>query len=550
MSTPASGPNAPSSFSESGKDANTVPPSAVPDTILTGGKLAIVFIGMMLSLLLIALEQTILATALPHIASDFNAFSLQGWVATSFILAQTVFLLFYGQVLRIFPAKFVLIFAVALFEVGSLVCGVARGIGQVIAGRVVSGIGAAGIYVGTIQIVTQITRLQDRARLYGLFGAVFAFASVVGPLVGGALTDHASWVCFYLNLPLGGVSICGVAFLLQASPPLGQSARPQREMFQEAVSLDFIGTTLVAAAVTCLILALQWGGNTKSWDDKAVIICLVLSVALAFAYIAWEIYVGDKAMTPTTIFKSRSIWAILAYSFASRFSLLLISYYIPIFYQAVQGRSATKSGIDLLPFMLGFVLTVISSGQIVSRIGYYWPFLIVAPVFLAIGSGLLYTISLSTSSAQIIGFQILAGVGIGMGMQNALLAVQVEFRTTPRLMGQAMAMASFSQYLGGTLGLGVAEPVFSSELTRNLMRYAPDAPVEIVKDTPTAIYTALPAAMIPDVLRSYTEALRIVFVLGVPMAGIALVSACFIQNLRIERAPSATPAKVEKGSEE
>ncbi|KAJ7237563.1 putative transporter [Mycena haematopus] len=524
--------------------------SAVPDTILTGGRLTIVFIALMLSWLLIALDQTILATALPRIASDFNSFSLQGWVATSFVLAQTVFLLFYGQVLRIFPAKFVLIFAIVLFEIGSLVCGVTQSIGQLIAGRVISGVGAAGIYVGVVQVVTQVTRLQDRARLYGFFGAVFAFASVIGPLIGGAFTDHATWLtmcsrCFYLNLPFGGVSICGVVFLLKAAPALGQpSMRSTREMFQEALRLDFVGATLIAAAVTCVVLALQWGGNTKPWNDKAVIICFVFSVVLAVAYIAWEIHVGDKAMTPTAIFKSRSIWAILVYSFVARFSLLLISYYIPIFYQAVQGRSATKSGIDLLPFMLGFVLTVLLSGQIVSKIGYYWPFVLVAPIFLAIGSGLLYTINPGTSSAQITGFQILAGVGIGMGMQNALLAVQVEFRSVPRLIGQATAMTSFSQYLGGTLGLGVAEPVFSSELTSYLLQFAPDAPVAIVRDSPTSIHTALPAAMIPGVLKSYTRALRIVFVLGVPMAGIALVSAFFIQNLRIEKVPLPGPAKV------
>ncbi|KAJ6493161.1 ABC transporter [Mycena sanguinolenta] len=542
---------APSDSSDGDAKVISVP---VPDTILTGGKLAIVFIAMMLSWLLIALDQTILATALPRIASDFNSFSLQGWVATSFVLAQTVFLLFYGQVLRIFPAKFVLLFAVALFEIGSLVCGVAHSVGQLIAGRVVSGIGAAGIYVSAVQIVTQVTRLQDRARLYGLFGAVFALASVIGPLIGGAFTDHATWFfvqkrwCFYLNLPLGGISLCGVAFLLKASPALGQpSMRSPREMFQEALGLDFAGATLVAAAVTCLVLALQWGGNIKPWNDKAVIICFVFSAVLAIAYIIWEIYVGKRAMTPTAIFKSRSIWAIIVYSFVARFSLLLISYYVPIFYQAVQGRSATKSGIDLLPFMISFVLAVLLSGQILSKIGYYWPFVAVAPIFLAIGSGLLYTLGPSTSSAQITGYQILAGVGIGMGMQNALLAVQVEFRGEPRLIGQATAMASFAQYLGGTLGLGVAEPVFSSELTRHLLRYAPNASMTIVKDNPTAIHTALPAAMIPGVLKSYTQALRIVFVLGVPMSGVALVSALFIQNLRIEKIPP--PAKVDNASE-
>nr|GAT45289.1 major facilitator superfamily protein [Mycena chlorophos] len=514
-------------------------PPVDPDMILKGKRLALVFVSMLLSIFLIALDGTILATALPHIASEFDDFSLQGWVATVFGLVQVALMLFYGQMVRIFPAKWILLASISIFELGSLICGLSHSIYQLIAGRAVAGLGAAGLLIAMLQVINQVTLLEDRPKLFAPFGAVFGISTIIGPLIGGGFTDHVGWRwCFFINLPIGGISLVAVSFFLKAHPPLkilgaDLTKRSTRDVIRQALQMDFGGAFLVAASITTLMLALQWGGNTKPWNDKAVITCLVLAGVLAIVFLLWERWLGERAMVPLQMFKSKSIYAIVIYGWTNRIVMFAYSYYVPIFYQAVHGSSATKSGINLLPFLLSAVLVLIASSIATGKIGYYWPFLVIGPVFVMVGSGLMFTITDSTPVSKIVGYQILVGLGAGLGMQTPTLAMQAEFNDEPKLVGQATSVMSFAQFMGATIGIGIAEPTFATTLSSALERFAPNAPASIVKESPTLIWTELAPSLIPGVVHSYASSLRWVFFFGLPVGAVSLLASIAIQNIKI-----------------
>ncbi|KAJ7670775.1 transporter [Mycena polygramma] len=536
---------------------NTTPEdsSSPSNTLLEGKKLAIVFCAFVIAFALLAVDQTIVSTALPTIASHFQAVSDLSWIASGYFLPQAGFMLFLGKLLAITAPKPVFLVSIAIFELGSLFCAIAPSIDFLIFGRVVAGVGAAGLWVSIMTIVAQVTTLKQRPLLMGLFGAVFAVSSIVGPLLGGVFSDHVSWRwCFYINLPLGAVAIVVTLLFLPNNRAVGSGDNKSR--FQLWRGLDWLGVFLSFCAVTLLLIALQWGGNERPWNDPAVITLLVLFVVLAPAFFLWEHRQGPNAILPLNLLVSWSVIGICLETFFVNICFILGGYYLPFLYQ-VRGHSATQSGIDILPFMVSGVIATISSGGVITITGRPWPFLVLCPPLAATACGLLYGTSAQTPSAHIFGFQILLGFGLGGAIQNTascthcftdkprltstqLVAIQAEFAGKPDLIPQANSIVTFTQLIGSSIGLAVSGAVFSGQLREQLRILAPDLPQDILQTVLSSVKAVafLPSPEKEIVVTAYNNAIDRVFLIGIPAAAFASAAALLIRRQKM--VPAAT----------
>jgi EmrB/QacA subfamily drug resistance transporter len=515
-------------------DGNAVEAAAnnADSRLLSGRRLALVHIGFLTSILLVALDQTIVATALPKLASEFQALDQLTWVVSAYFLTQAGLMLTFGQILTIAPNKWVYLTCIILFEIGSLICGVAPNMNVLIFGRAFQGVGASGIFISILTLLSQVTRLEQRPLLFGSFGGVFALASVIGPLLGGVFTDRVTWRwCFYINLPFGAISVLAVLLFLPSHPPPENKLYVGKTMAQKWLLMDWVGSVLSVGMITSLLLPLQWGGVSREWNDRVVIALFVTFAVLFGLFIGWEWYKKEHAMMPLFLFKRRTqVGAGLA-TFFMMIAFLAASYYLPFFYQA-KGRSAQQSGIDIIPYMLGAVIASFASGGIVNGTGHYLAYLLVGPVIGAVGAGLLFTIDEFTSNARLIGYQIIFGVGLGMAFQLPVMAIQAEYAKKPELIPQASSLLTFFQLLGGVIGIAIAGTIFNNQLVKELGAYADQIPPDVlkaVKQSVTVIFQ-LPEALQGPVVHAYVKSLDYVFIFCVPVAALTTVFALLIKN--------------------
>ncbi|KAK4230399.1 major facilitator superfamily transporter [Podospora fimiseda] len=551
-------PSEPEPENEGENNLATVNTTATEDIVYPSGlRFVLLLTATFVSMFLVALDRLIISTAIPEITDEFKSVTDIGWYGSAFLLTNCGFQLIFGKLFVVFPVKATFLIAIFIFEAGSAICGAAPNSVAFIIGRAIAGVGAAGIMSGTIVVIVFSVPLHKRPLFQGLFGVVFGVSSILGPVVGGAFTSGPTWRwCFYINLPLGAVAFAFIAVLLKVPDRDSQKLPLKKKILQ----LDLLGASALLPGTVALLLALQWGGLEYKWSDGRVVACLVLGILLLAAFVGVQIWKPKTAMLPPHIFKQRTM---VAGSFTAAMNgshMMIFVYFLPLWFQAIKGSSPIDSGIKLFPMLLPLVTASIIAGVVTTKIGYYMPALLVSVCLAAIGAGLLTTLQVHTEQAKWIGFQVLYGFGLGLGMQVPNLAAQTVLANKDVPIGTSLML--FTQLLGGSIFLSVGQNVFNTNLNAKLSPLPGYSPGLLLTNGATSLIQQFPVSVRPEALKQYNEALREVFRLGLILACLVIVGAVFIEwksvkknvikkkNKSEEEKGAGTDEDVEKGPSE
>ncbi|MCJ1310445.1 hypothetical protein MMC25_004109 [Agyrium rufum] len=490
----------------------------------SGLKLALLMTSTFIGMFLVALDKLIITTAIPQITNDFHSSNDVGWYGTAYLLTNCAFLLVFGKIYTFMNVKATFLTAVAFFEVGSVLCGAAPNSIAFIVGRAIAGLGAAGVQGGVIVIVVYAIPLHNRPKFQGMFGAVFGIASVVGPLVGGAFTTNITWRwCFYINIPLGALVMVFVYFLLEI-PARPITAGTWKQKLQQ---LNLESVLALVPGVSCLCLALQWGGFTYSWSSGRVVALLVIGIVLLVAFGLVQVLRPERAMVPPRIFVQRSILGGFWVSILIGAHQVLNVYYLPIWFQAIKGSSAIKSGIQILPLILSLVLASIITGILTSKIGYYMPFLIGGICVTAVGEGLITTFGINATPGQWIGYQVIYGYGLGSSFMSPSMAAQTVLQDNDVSIGASLMI--FGQTLSGAIFVSVGQNVLGNQLATRLADITSITPQQIEEAGITGLFKIVPTQYHTAVLEAYNDSLRVVFRVAVILACLSILGALVME---------------------
>ncbi|MFB7175762.1 DHA2 family efflux MFS transporter permease subunit [Streptomyces sp. NPDC056254] len=509
------------------RGVTTAPAAAAAPPVLDRRRRNVIFGTIMLGVLLAALDQTIVGTALPTIVGDLGGGDHMSWVVTSYLLAETVATVLVGKFGDLFGRKLIFQISAVVFISGSFLCGLAGNMTLLIVWRGVQGIGAGGLMVTAMALIADVVPLRERGKYQGMIGAVFGVATVVGPLLGGFFTDQLTWRwCFYVNVP---IAILVVVAAARTIPVVRASGRPV---------IDYLGIALVAAGSSALILATSWGGNEYAWTSP-VIMGLFAGGVVALALFCLAETRAAEPTIPMRLFRNPVFAVCSVLSFVVGFAMLGAMTFLPTYLQYVDGDSATISGIRTLPMVFGLLLASVFSGNVVSKTGQYRIFPIVGNAVMGVGLYLLAQMHPGTSTLLESLYMFVLGTGIGLSMQVLTIAVQntVDYAD----LGTATSGVTFFRTLGSAFGTAVFGTIYANHLGPSLEEAVAEAARATGQDpaglaeaasTPQGVHRLDPAAAAP-VIEAYAEALHTVFLWTVPVAVFGFVVALFLKQVTL-----------------
>ncbi|CRG83495.1 Putative HC-toxin efflux carrier TOXA [Talaromyces islandicus] len=482
---------------------------------------SIVVFSLMLATFLIALDMSIIGTAVPMITTEFNSTADIGWYGSAFFLTLATFISPWGKAYKYFSLRIVYVTAIFIFEIGSLLCSVSQNNITLIIGRAIQGAGAAGLAGGGYTITAFIVPPSAQPVVVGLMGSVFTVASIAGPLLGGVFTSDVSWRwCFYINLPIGGITI--ICILLFFRTPAHSKLSHGASAREIIASFDPIGLVLMFSGVLCFFIAVQQGGVSKPWNSAEEIGLLVGCVLLLTLFSINEWYQGDRALIVYRILGTRSIGACSGFIFFLNAGNIALQYNLPIYFQSIQGNSAVESGIKMIPSILATALSTGIGSAAIGKLQIFQPFLLVGAAVATIGVGLIYTFDIDVGLGPIIGYQILYGVGTGLGVQTPNLVATITSRAED--VSIAVATVSFFMFTAGGWGVAVADAILNNLLLQKLPHYVPDIDSQsVLRVGAGGIKNAYQGEELRGVQQAYLDGLHGSWALGIAAFGVTFL---------------------------